>query len=453
MFFRKSALRTCANYLASWVVVILLVTVSFRLATGRAWADAFGRTISDWGPWVLFSPLVLVLSFRFRLTSRPWVGHALIHVTASLVMGFLAEVLSAYAIRPFIRDEQPPVPSEQRRVESPGAPPPSHPHPRPGFGRHPPRRPFPEDGPVPPEHPFPPPHEAPGRQPPQPPAAGPAAPGGGEGPHLERLVEHWGHKSIFWLPIYWVLVSMCHVVIYRREARARERAGLELQRDLAHAKLATLRLQLEPHFLFNALNAIATLVHDDPDKADEMITHLSDLLRRFLDEGERELIPLREELRMLGDYLAIEQVRFADRLAVEQEVEREALECLVPVMILQPIAENAVRHGIERDPAGGTLRLEVTRREEQLTIRIVNRSREERPARPAPDGERTRRRVAGIGLANTRSRLEAAFGSRARLDVSTVEGDRGAGGACVQITVPVVTEESRPSENHESDHR
>lgn len=402
-------LRVVLLFIGAWVALVLLMTASIRLSGETGWPKASGRVLSDWGPWMVFSPLVFLLSFRFRLSTRRWYGNALIHVIASIALAFLAELLVQFVISPAFGLQ--PVPGP------------------PGFDGPPPPTDFSPEAKF---EGFPPP-PPPGRShPPLLPHRPPAPPD--RQPTLEGIMRHLGQKSIFWVPLYWVLVSLCHVAIYRRESIAREKAGLELQRDLAQAQLTTLRLQLEPHFLFNALNAITTLVHEDPNRADKMIGHLSDLLRGFLDEGERELIPLREELRILDDYLAIEKVRFEDRLNLEKEIDESALSSLVPVMILQPIAENAIRHGIEQFSAGGTLRLEIRRLPEHLRVRVINFGRG--PKREERKRERHNRR-GGKGLTNTRARLEAAFGSKASLTLSSVENDEGFDGACVEIQVPL----------------
>ena len=140
--------------------------------------------------------------------------------------------------------------------------------------------------------------------------------------------------------------------------RERERKALSLESSLSRARLSALQAQLQPHFLFNTLNAIATLLRRDPIAAEATLLALSDLLRLSLNQSETQEIPLREELRFLDRYLEIQHTRFGDRLRVEQEVDPAVLDCLVPTLILQPLVENAIRHGLEPSDAPGLIRIQ-----------------------------------------------------------------------------------------------
>jgi two-component system, LytTR family, sensor kinase len=208
-----------------------------------------------------------------------------------------------------------------------------------------------------------------------------------------------------------------------------ERQAAVLQARLARARLDTLKTELHPHFLFNTLNAIAALVHRDPERAETMITHLGDLLRTALEQRGRDEVTLREEIRVLEPYLAIERARFGDRLAVEVAVEPEALDARLPHLILQPLVENAIRHGLV--PRQGRGRVEIGARREDGSLRVW--------VRDDGDGFREpprarRRRPGGVGLSNSRARLEHLYGARGRLRTGNHDG----GGAEVEISIPFV---------------
>ncbi|MFN0066444.1 MAG: sensor histidine kinase, partial [Limisphaerales bacterium] len=169
---------------------------------------------------------------------------------------------------------------------------------------------------------------------------------------------------------YGLLAGIWHWLEHNRRLRDRERQAIELSRQLAEARLQALRMQLNPHFLFNTLNAIASLVHRSPHAADEMIGCLSDFLRLTLAGGSRTEIPLREELEFARRYLDIERVRFGERLLVEESIAPDTLDAVVPALVLQPLIENAVRHGIEPGMSGGTIRLATRRDGGTLELRV-----------------------------------------------------------------------------------
>ena len=167
-------------------------------------------------------------------------------------------------------------------------------------------------------------------------------------------------------------------------------------------------MQLQPHFLFNTLNAIMVLVRQQRGaQAEEMLARLSDLLRCVLDEVAAQEVPLRRELEYLQLYLSIEQVHFQDRLRIEISANPTVLDAAVPQMILQPIVENAIRHGIARSSAAGQIRISASRTGDTLEIDV----QDDGPGFPAAHSSNTR----GIGLANTRARLEQLYGDAARL--------------------------------------
>lgn len=218
------------------------------------------------------------------------------------------------------------------------------------------------------------------------------------------------------LPLEWILYCMVlgSVTAFEFYQRYHERAlqAAHLERSLVDAKLHALELQLQPHFLFNTLNAIAGLVRTNhKDHAVTMVAGLADLLRYSLDHAGRQRVPLAEEMDMLERYLGIERARFPDRMSFTLALAEDAGRAAVPMLVLQPLAENAVRHGIARTAAGGTIEVEANRVGERLRIRMRN------------SGTLDATYVEGIGLKNTRERLAALHGEAATLSLAPV--DRG----------------------------
>lgn len=193
------------------------------------------------------------------------------------------------------------------------------------------------------------------------------------------------------------------------------------ERQLADAQLAALRHQLQPHFLFNTLNALAELVHADPARAESLLLRLSALLRRALDGGAAQRIGLREELDFLDDYLAIQQSLLGDRLHIERNIASETLDAAVPPMLLQPLVENALRHGIGPRRATGQLHLRTWREGDTLRIEI----RDDGAGATLPLRE-------AIGLGSTRARLAGVYGPAATLAIDTAPG----AGFAVRLRLP-----------------
>jgi two-component system, LytTR family, sensor kinase len=216
---------------------------------------------------------------------------------------------------------------------------------------------------------------------------------------------------------YWVIVGVYQAVLYRRLAA---RLGAEL----AQAQLDALRTQLQPHFLFNTLNSATVLTTTDPARANRVLLKLSELLRTTLDRAAPHEVPLRQELAQLEPYLEIQQIRFGPRLAIARELEPETLDALVPALVLQPLVENAVRHGIEPNPAGGKVTIRSRASDGTLHLEV----RDTGSGRPAD-----RNGPEGIGLANTRARLTRLYGAQHQLELAPTP----TGGASVQIDIPL----------------
>jgi LytS/YehU family sensor histidine kinase len=193
-----------------------------------------------------------------------------------------------------------------------------------------------------------------------------------------------------------------------QQAEARFMEARMLARD---AELKALKAQVNPHFLFNSLNSISALAGSDPAKAREMCILLADFLRRTLGLGEKATIPLEEELSLIRAFLAVEKVRFGSRVRMQEEIAPEVLQVKVPPLLLQPLVENAVLHGIANLIEGGDIRLRATGDGGWVTIVVENTYDPDAPAR----------RRNGVGLANVRQRLETRYGNKATFAIATEE--------------------------------
>lgn len=230
-------------------------------------------------------------------------------------------------------------------------------------------------------------------------------------------------NSLFNLLVYWVIVAVSHAFDYYRKFHEREWRTTELERRLAQARLMALQMQLNPHFLFNALHTISALMHKDVEAADTMIARLSELLRLALESTDANEVTLRRELDFLRRYLEIEQTRFGERLTVRLQVEPETLDGLVPNLILQPLVENAIRHGIEPHARPGVIEIHAHRDERQLQIQV----------RDNGSGLPSEQEVEeGVGLANTRARLQQLYGRAHEFSLGQGPG----GGLCVTLRLP-----------------
>jgi two-component system, LytTR family, sensor kinase len=222
---------------------------------------------------------------------------------------------------------------------------------------------------------------------------------------------HLGQILLVQLPLEWILYCLvlgCALALeFYQRYRERALEAAELQRALAQARLHALELQIQPHFLFNTLNAIAGLVRTQrADQAIRMIAGLADLLRYALDNAGRQRVRLSEEIEILRRYLEIQQLRFPDRMDFRIDVADEVRDAAVPVLILQPLAENAIRHGIALRAEGGHIELTARREGERLRICLHN------------SGALASGYVPGIGLGNTIERLRTLYGDGARFELS-----------------------------------
>jgi signal transduction histidine kinase len=263
-------------------------------------------------------------------------------------------------------------------------------------------------------------------------------------PTLRAGLEHWRTRNemdpmtfstafnqalvaalFFTFLIYWGIVIGQHAFAYYQKFHEREVQAAELETRLTQARLQALQMQLNPHFLFNTLNAISSLMHKDVEEADRMIVHLSDLLRYALESTDAQKVPLRQELDFLDRYLKIQQARFGERLVIHREVKEETFDALVPNLLLQPLVENAIEHGIAPHARPGRIVLRAWRRENQnqLELEVQDNGSGLPPEQPLVDG---------IGLSNTRARLLQLYGPAHELQLANGNG----GGLTVRIRIP-----------------
>ena len=212
---------------------------------------------------------------------------------------------------------------------------------------------------------------------------------------------------------------------YSLRLRARREQAIQLTGQLAEARLDALRRQLDPHFLFNTLNAISSMVERDPRGVRRMIARLGDLLRHSFEGGREAEVPLRRELALLGLYVDIMKVRFQDRLEVDIRVDDAVLEAMVPTFILQPLVENAIKHGIERHTEGGRIVVEGVVDGDTVVLRVIDDGAGGPTATAASNGS-------GVGLRNTRERLYQLYGNKQSFSLST-----GDGGAVAEVRLPL----------------
>lgn len=324
---------------------------------------------SGWLPWALVTPLLFRLVFAFPLERGKWKTALPVHLLAGTLM-LLFVVWTGERIAPT------PLPSGlPLRV----------------FHLHPPE--FEEPEPLPP-----------------PPMHGPETP--------------WFFHLRLRLPIFLAIVSIAHAFYFYRRGQDRERRSLSLEASLARARLETLRLQLQPHFLFNSLNAIAELIHKDPEAADGMLVALGDLLRATLETTGTQELPLHREAAILEKYLSIEKARFGERLLASIDIPQNLRQALVPTLLLQPIVENAVRHGLEPRPGKGCLSVRASREGDKLRLAVSD------DGLGLPGGKVLRE---GVGLGNTRARLEELYGSQASISVQVGPESKG---VAVDVLLP-----------------
>jgi LytS/YehU family sensor histidine kinase len=243
---------------------------------------------------------------------------------------------------------------------------------------------------------------------------------------LTAVLRHYlSQHTEVGLATYWLVVIATQFYRMYDQARKRQIRAAQLEACLAEAQIENLRTQLHPHFLFNRLQAAATLIHQDPDGAEDILLRLSELLRISLDEMHTHEISLARELQLVEDYIAIQRRRFGDRVRFELEIEPDVASCAVPTLVLQPLVENAVRHGIGKSRERDVVTIRAFQDGHRLFLEVANLA-------SALDDTPERLFLKGVGLSNTRGRLEQLYGGDQSLSLFNLKPR----GVCVQLSIP-----------------
>ena len=250
--------------------------------------------------------------------------------------------------------------------------------------------------------------------------------------HSASLMQELATTGINEFIIFCAIIGVIHATEYHRRYEERGRDAAELERQLTESRLATLTSQIRPHFLFNTMHGITTLMRSDPDAAEHMMSQLADLLEGSLKHPPSHLVALRDEIRLVGKYLAIMQMRFGTRLRVDIAVPDELLDATVPVFLLQPLVENAIEHGVATRAGPASVRLTAERLGDTLRLTVAD----DGAGAPVADGNG--RRSGGIGLANTHQRLKALYGASCNIELRR-DIERG---TTMTVELPFRTESS-----------
>jgi len=348
---------------ACWGIVACSLGMEGAARTRNLWAAMIRPGITDWLPWAILTPPIFLLARRLPIDRQRWRLALPVHILCGIAIVLLCQwwkVTVRQELGWKVTWHWYPVGMPLMIEEGPG-------------------------GPVP--------------------APGSLGPGGSF--DLLRMVT-------FELPIYLMLASGAHTLTFYRRTQDRESS-------LAVARAEAQKMQLQPHFLFNTLNMIAELVHEDPDKADAMLTALSGLLRLTMETAGEQELPLRRELEFIERYLTIMHARFEDRLKFQLGIDPATNAALVPTFLLQPLVENAVEHGLGPRKAGGLISIRARRVGDVLHLCVSDNGVGLDGKKAGPEG---------LGLGNTRNRLRELYGDAARLDL------QDAGGLIVEISLP-----------------
>ena len=367
--------------LGVWLLIGLefgIQTLPYHVAKRQVqWGHVLPSELLLWGLWAVLTPFIVALARYYPIDRRRLIRSLLVHVIAGMFISFAHIVSYALISRIF-------VPSFQNPVTRAGG-------------------------------------------------------------LLPFLFTGHFHLGVF---VYWVILTISLAFQYYSKHRLGELRASQLELQSAHlesrlaqAQLQALRMQLHPHFLFNTLNSISALLRKDPDAADEMIGCLGDFLRLTLENSGKQEVKLQEELEFLNRYLEIERIRFQSRLLTQMQIEPQTLAALVPNLVLQPIVENAIRHGIAPNENQGRIEVRASRTDGKLLLEVQDNG----PGLPARGDNNLITVNEGIGFRNTKARLQQLYGAAHRFAVDSVPD----GGLRVTIEIPYTTSVAAAERNEE----
>jgi LytS/YehU family sensor histidine kinase len=342
---QRTRWRSAYAGIAIWLGIMMVTAVAMHFGVNTSVRTSIAGALLAWGSVAITTPFAFWMARQFPIGQNTWLRNGALHLACGILVvmiGGIAFAAATQSLRNSVSQE-----IRQRVQDRTGvAPPPSRP--------------------------------------------------------VESIMRTAAQNSMPSLLIYFFQVILAQSMAASAALRRKELLASALEASLARAQLSSIRAQLQPHFLFNTLNSIAVLVPKDPIKARTMVLDLADLLRMTIQESQRDFIPLSEELKLLSQYVEIQKIRFGERLRFSLSVEPSVDDLLVPTMLLQPIVENAIKHGVESSEKPENVVVTAGLRDGFLIILVTN---------PIPDPEPARQEVpsTGVGLRNTRARLEAHY--------------------------------------------
>lgn len=369
--------------LLGWCALLTVTAGSIFVFQWFPFLLALQMAFIFWGPYALASPFVLWVARRFPLTRTSWRSNIWVHILAALIFVVVCESIFAGLIRLAQPQVTAILAERQRRGEA-------------------------------------------AMQMPDPLGDLSQAFGTVDSAFVKAWIRLTIFKMQYSLPLYCLLVSVAHALSAMAELRERDKQAAQLAAHLTQAQLAGLRTQLQPHFLFNTLNSIAALIPQNAKLATEMVMNLSDLLRMTLREPQRDQIRLSEELALLQHYVDIQRLRFGDRLAFDVEVSEQAANSYVPPLLLQPLVENAIRHGVEASDQTEHVTVQGRVKGDELFLEVAN------TFNACLDDSHLPSKSTALGLTNTQARLKVHFGDKHLFEA----GHLAQGGFRVAIRIP-----------------
>ena len=385
-------------FVLAWVLLTLLLTAQLTYS-GSTWTSSLAASIRQLLPWMFVSPIIVLSSLWFPILHDRWSLNALLHLSLCMIIllavSKIRETITTNWSNPVIATTNTQSKLSQQQDEKANNEPP------PSTDQH-----------TPPSTKK---KNQSNHQPIQPQTT------------KHKLIHSIAQTAPLGIPLYISILLVSSLSHYRQEIHSRDQAALRLETQLTQTQLNLLRSQLQPHFLFNTLNSISCLIYSDPDKADSMVLQLSDLLRSTLDQRDATFISLKQEVETVQSYLNIQSTRFEDRIVIKTSIAPGTLAVDVPPMILLPLAENAVRYGVEKSTTPTTILIESRTEPNKLILSITD---------DGPGIDETETGGTGVGLTNTTNRLLTLY-PEGTTQVTLIENSDGFTIATIEL--PLVT--------------